>query len=211
MTSGQLRLRVAKYLRVSTSRQAEADLSIPDQDRQADAYCQQKGWAIIATYVEDGASATDDRRPEFQRMVDAATGTDRPFDVILVHSMSRFFRDQFQSEFYIRKLRKAGVKVVSITQHFESDPTGELIRKIVGNFDEYQSAENAKHTLRAMRENARQDFWNGSVPPFGYTTETTERRGIRDKKRLVVHSPEAEVVTVHLLTWRSAEVVLSSA
>jgi DNA invertase Pin-like site-specific DNA recombinase len=45
--------------------------------------------------VEPGASATDDRRPEFQRMIDAATVKPPAFDVILVHSFSRFFRDQF--------------------------------------------------------------------------------------------------------------------
>jgi hypothetical protein len=27
--------------------------------------------------------------------------------------------------------------------------------------------ENAKHVLRAMQENARQEFWNGSAAPFG--------------------------------------------
>ena len=116
--------RVAVYVRVSTSRQAEADLSIPDQIKQAEGYCNQKGWEIVTSYVEPGASATDDRRPEFQRMIDAAIDPERPYDVILVHSMSRFFRDQFQSEFYIRKLRKTRVAVVSITQQFDNDPRG---------------------------------------------------------------------------------------
>jgi DNA invertase Pin-like site-specific DNA recombinase len=37
-------LRAALYLRVSTGRQAEADLSIPDQRRQAAAYCAARGW-----------------------------------------------------------------------------------------------------------------------------------------------------------------------
>jgi len=100
--------RVALYVRVSTGRQAEADLSIPDQLRQGERFCAQKGWILAACFIEPGASATDDRRPEFQRLIDAATGADRPFDIVLVHSMSRFFRDQFQSEFYIRRLRKAG-------------------------------------------------------------------------------------------------------
>ena len=194
MTSSELSKRAAKYLRVSTTRQAEADLSLPGQDRQVDAFCLQKQWCVVARYVEEGASATDDRRPEFQRMIDAALAPDRPFNVIVVHSMSRFFRDQFQCEFYIRKLRKVGMEVISITQQFETDPTGELIRKIIGNFDEYQSQENGKHTLRAMRENARQQFWNGSVPPFGYTTEVAEQRGIRVKKRLVVEDTEARIV-----------------
>ena len=66
-------VRAALYLRVSTGRQAENDLSIPDQRRQAKGYCASRGWEIVAEYVEPGLSATDDRRPEFQRMIDAAT------------------------------------------------------------------------------------------------------------------------------------------
>ena len=101
-------VRAALYLRVSTGRQADNDLSIPDQRRQANGYCASRGWEIVADYVEPGASATDDRRPEFQRMIDAATAKPPAFDVILVHSFSRFFRDQFQLEFYVRRLAKNG-------------------------------------------------------------------------------------------------------
>jgi DNA invertase Pin-like site-specific DNA recombinase len=86
-------VRAALYLRVSTGRQADSDLSILDQRRQAKAYCTSRGWEIVADYVEPGLSATDDRRPEFQRMIDAATTKPPAFDVILVHSFSRFFRD----------------------------------------------------------------------------------------------------------------------
>ena len=85
------------------------DLSIPDQRRQAKGYCAARGWEIVADYVEPGVSATDDRRPEFQRMIDAATTKPPAFDVIVVHSFSRFFRDQFQLEFYVRRLAKHGV------------------------------------------------------------------------------------------------------
>jgi DNA invertase Pin-like site-specific DNA recombinase len=58
-------VRAALYLRVSTGRQADNDLSIPDQRRQASGYCRSHGWEIVADYVEPGMSATDDRRPEF--------------------------------------------------------------------------------------------------------------------------------------------------
>ena len=98
--------RVALYARVSTTRQAESELSIPDQINQWKAFCATRALRLVETFIEPGASATDDRRPEFQRMVDAATGSTRPFDLIVVHSMSRFFRDQFYSEMYIRKLKK---------------------------------------------------------------------------------------------------------
>ena len=92
----------------------------------------------------------------------------RPFDAILVHSRSRFFRDLFQFLHYERILKKVGVKIVSITQQTGDDAAGEMASKLFSLFDEYQSQENAKHTQRAMQENARQGYWNGSVPPFGY-------------------------------------------
>ena len=45
-----------------------------------------------------------------------------------------------------------------------------------------------------MLENARQGFWNGAHPPFGYRTVEAERRGQRIKKRLEVEPKEAETV-----------------
>lgn len=188
-------VRAALYLRVSTGRQADSDLSIPDQRRQAKGYCASRGWEIVADYVEPGASATDDRRPEFQRMIDAATVKPPAFDVILVHSFSRFFRDQFQLEFYVRRLAKNGVRLVSITQELGDDPMSNMIRQIMALFDEYQSKENAKHTLRAMKENARQGFWNGALPPIGYrVVEAAEQRGHRTKKTLEIDPIQAETV-----------------
>ena len=45
-------LRAALYLRVSTARQAEHDVSIPDQKRQGEAYCQSRDYQLVETYVE---------------------------------------------------------------------------------------------------------------------------------------------------------------
>ena len=186
--------RAALYLRVSTGRQADNDLSIPDQRRQATSYCKAHGWEIVADYVEPGVSATDDRRPEFQRMIDAATTKPPAFDMIVVHSFSRFFRDQFQLEFYFRRLAKSGVRLISITQELGNDPMSNMIRQIMALFDEYQSKENAKHTLRAMKENARQGFWNGALPPIGYRIVAAEQRGHKTKKALEIDPIQAETV-----------------
>ena len=63
-------LQVCAYCRVSTGRQAESDLSIPDQQRQIADFVAAKGWQLAATYTDAGLSATDDNRPEFQAMID---------------------------------------------------------------------------------------------------------------------------------------------
>lgn len=127
-------------------------------------------------------------------MVERACDGERAFDVIVVHSFSRFFRDAFGLEYYVRKLAKHNVRLMSMTQELGEDPAQVMMRQVIALFDEYQSRENAKHVIRAMKENTRQGFWNGSRPPLGYKTVDAEMRGQRVKRRLAVHEAEAETV-----------------
>ena len=186
--------RAALYLRVSTGRQAEGEVSIPSQRDLTTRYCQAHDWSVAAEFVEPGASATDDRRPVFQRMLEEAASSDRRFDVICVHAFSRFYRNGAEMELTIRRLRKLGVEVVSVTQPTGDDPSQELMRQIIGIFDEYTSRENGKNVIRSMRESAKQGFWNGARPPLGYRVVEAERRGSKIKKRLDADPVEAELV-----------------
>ncbi len=185
---------VAIYARVSTVRQFEKDLSIPDQIKQMRDWSEQNGYVVSKEYIEKGASGTDDRRPAFQELIAEACQKPSPYEAVIVHSLSRFYRDSLEFALYERKLNQCGVKLISITQQTSDDPSGEMARKIFSIFDEYQSKENGKHTLRAMRENARQGYWNGSRPPFGYTTEAAPISKDKVKKRLVIDESEARIV-----------------
>ena len=64
---------VALYARVSTTRQADNDLSMPDQLAQMRRYCKQHNLVIAHEYSEPGASATNSKRPVFQQMMTEAT------------------------------------------------------------------------------------------------------------------------------------------
>lgn len=57
-------------------------------------------------------------------------------------------------------------------------------------FDEYQS-----------KENARQGFWNRSLPSTGNRAIEKERRGVRVKKRLEIHPLHADTPGAYL-GWR---------
>src|SRR3954470_7370638 len=188
------RRRAALYMRVSPSRQAEHDLSIPDQQSQLRSWCTANGHTVVSEFIEAGASAGDDRRPVFQQMIECACDGENALDVIVVHSYSRFFREAFEQEFYLRKLAKHRVRVVSITQPVgdETEPVHAMMRKVIALFDEYQSKENAKHVIRSMKENARQGFWNGATAPLGYKVVEAEKRGTKTKKKLEVDPVEAE-------------------
>ncbi len=121
-------------------------------------------------------------------MIEAGTSKPAPFDVVVVHSFGRFFRDHFELEFYVRKLAKNGVKLVSITQEMGDDPMHVMMRQIMAPFDEYQS-----------KENARQGFWSGSLPPIGYRVVAAEQRGA--KRKLEIDPLHADAVR---LTYRLA-------
>ena len=86
-------MRIAAYLRVSTTRQAEGDVSLPSQQHQIEMFCKSRGWEIITVFVDAGASGTNPSRTELTRMLDLACSAERPFDAIIVHSYSRLYRD----------------------------------------------------------------------------------------------------------------------
>ena len=187
--------RAMLYLRVSTGRQAANDVSLPSQRDITTAHCTTNNWPVVGEYVE-AASATDDRRPAFQEMIERACEPDKPCDVIVVYSFNRFFRNGADMELAIRKLRKHGVEVVSVTQPTGDDHSRELMRQLIGVFDEHTSREISKNTTRAMRESAKQGFWNGATPPLGYKIIEAERRGQKIKKKLAIDVVEAETVSL---------------
>lgn len=182
------------YARVSTARQADHDLSIPDQIAHAERYCKERGIEIVVTYVDPGASARDDNRPQFQRMMDDVKSGTMRANMVLVHSFSRFFRDAYGFAVYSRMLEKNGIRLVSMTQETGEGAQADLMRQILSSFDEYQSAETAKHVTRSMIENAKRGFWNGAAAPYGYKTIVVERHGNKDKKKLDLEPQEAEIV-----------------
>src|SRR3546814_10900896 len=69
-----------------------------------------------------------------------------------------------------------------------------MMRRIMSLFDEYQSKENGKHVTRALKENARQGFWNGALPPIGYRIAAAEQRGAKTKKRLEIDPLHADTI-----------------
>ena len=185
--------RVATYYRVSTGRQYDNEASIPSQRKITASFCDQNGYVMVEEFVE-AKTATDDRRPVLQDMIERACAPDHPYDAIVFYAFNRFFRNVAEMELTIRKLRKHGVEVISVTQPTGDDPSQILVRQIIGAFDEHTSREISKNTTRAMRESAKQGFWNGATPPLGYKIVEAERRGQKVKKKLDVYAVEAETV-----------------
>jgi site-specific DNA recombinase len=187
-------LRAVGYVRVSTRRQAQHQISLAEQEKRIRAYCDEQGIDLADIYVEPGATARNDRRRVFQHMIEDAAEQPRPFELVLILNFSRFFRDDFSFEEYRRKLEMHGVELRSISQQLPEGLAGTLARKVTTLVDGYQSEVNAEQTRMAMEGNAAAGYWNGSIPPFGYRTYAAERLAKKDKKKLEIDPMEAPVV-----------------
>ena len=187
-------MNVVLYARVSTTKQAERDLSIPDQIRQMKSYCTQHNHTVAKEYREEGASATDDKRPVFQEMMRDIINGNVVIEAILVLTTSRFFRDATAARIWKHNLRKKGIRVIATSQEVADDPMGDFVEGIFELIDQYESQMNGYHTLRGMKENARRGYFNGSNAPFGYYCNRVEDEKGNLKSRLEVNPSEADTV-----------------
>ena len=87
-----------------------------------------------------------------------------PFDFVVVHSLGWFRRDAMHSEFYLRQLIKAGVRLVSITQDVGQDASGDFIRKMF-KFSMSTKAARTLTTSIAPCSKTPARAWNGSALP----------------------------------------------
>src|SRR5580698_8478116 len=187
---------VVLYARVSTSEQAEKDLSIPAQLDALRRYCSQHGYVVSNEYVEPGFSAhqDDDRRPAFRKMIADVMAPDSNVEAILVCYTSRFYRNRSNAGAMKVLLRKRGIRVLAIFQATTDDPMGQFVEGIFELVDQYESDVNGMRTSAAMHKNAELGFHNGSKAPYGFIAEPVEVRPGQIKRRLL---PNPEEVPIH--------------
>ncbi|WP_224249769.1 recombinase family protein [Hyalangium gracile] len=162
------------YVRVSTAEQAERELSLPAQQKAIREFAVRHGATIAQEYIEAGASGTDRRRPVLQRLLGDALKPTSTISTIVVHHTSRFTRDAAHARVMKAKLRKAGVRVMSVLQEFTDDPVGKLMEGFFECIDQYESELNGLRTSAAMREAVRQGYWPGARAPYGYRSVPVE-------------------------------------
>lgn len=144
------------YARFSSSKQREA--SIEDQLRICRKWCADRDIEVVAEYCDRAASGRTDDRPEFQRMISNAGEA----ETVLVYMMDRFSRDVYDAPIYKKRLRDAGVSVVSATENLPDGPEAILMESIVEAMAAMESAHTSQRTKRGMEGNAMKCMHNGA-------------------------------------------------
>ena len=127
------RLRGVICTRYSCNKQREE--SIEGQIRECKEFARTNRIDIINTYIDRAMSATNDNRPQFQKMI-SDSYLDR-FDVVLIWKSDCFSKNRKQAISYRDILRENGVKLLSATESNIEGPAGILFESMNDGYNEY--------------------------------------------------------------------------
>lgn len=168
------------YARYSSHGQTEQ--SIEGQLHDAYAYAEKNGYNIIGEYIDRALTGTRDARPDFQRMIREAER--RQFELVIVWKLDRFARNRYDSAIYKARLKKFGVRVVSVMENITDSPEGIILEGLLESMAEYYSANLSENVKRGQKESIMKGWFLGGHPPYGYRVED---------HKLVINEREAPV------------------
>ncbi len=180
------------YARFSSHGQNEQ--SIESQIRTCKEFADSKGYTVINVYSDKAKTGTNDKRPDFQRMMkDAQSGT---FGYIIVYMMDRFSRNRRDSIMYKEMLKeKFGIKVLSALEPISDDEGGEFYEMFLEWNAEKYSKRLSKRVKDGLDTAAVNGTFCGGHLMYGYKlvdTDKVGRKGIIHK--VAIDEEQAQVV-----------------
>ena len=116
-------------------------------------YCQRRGFTLSGEYVDNGISGTKDRRPQLDRLMEAARK--RQIDLIVVWKLDRFGRSLKQLVVALEELSAIGIGFISLQDNLDlTTPQGRLMFHIIGAMSEFER-ELTRERVKAGLDNAK--------------------------------------------------------
>lgn len=173
------------YARYSSDNQREE--SIEAQIRAIREYAKYQGITLLERqYIDRAKSATSDRRPEFQQMIRDVENGD--VDYVIVHKLDRFARDKYDSAIYKRKLKEAGVQLLSVTERLDASSESGIMESVLEGMAHYYSANLSREVMKGMKESAMQCKFTGGTPPLGYDVGADKRLVVNEDEKVIIES-----------------------
>src|SRR5215207_1037384 len=130
-------MRVAAYVRVSTSRQVRLE-TIEQQLEKVSEHAEEQAWELPEENIfrDDGYSGTTLKRPALDALRDKARL--REFEIIVVLSPDRLARNYVHQMVLIEEFEKAGCRVEFVERPMSAEPNDQLLLQIRGAVAEYE-------------------------------------------------------------------------
>ncbi len=186
--------KIALYIRVSTEEQARVqDGSLVSQRKRLEEYVdgqnrRDHGWGqIVDVYVDEGRSAKDMNRPEFQRLLsDVRTGK---INLILSTELSRMSRSIRDFCDIWDLFKKHNANFITLREQFDTtSAAGEMMVFNLINFAQFERKQTGERIAANFKSRAERGLWNGGQIPLGYKRDSSHAG------RLAVHQRESKIV-----------------
>lgn len=105
-------MRAVIYARYSSELQRSA--SIEDQVRLCRERSEREGWEVVQVFQDRAASGASALRPAYQSLLAAAR--DGGFEIVLAEALDRLSRDQEDVAALFKRLRFAGIRIVTLAE-----------------------------------------------------------------------------------------------
>lgn len=165
------------YIRVSHEDSADRATSLETQRRDIDRYAASQGIDILEWFDEPGKSAfkDDTKRTEFARML-RLSKENSDISLVLVWKSDRFSRNRYQAATAKGELAKAGVRVLSVLEPYDSTTTsGIVLESVTDAMNQIRSIEIGQVTHKNLLVNCEMRdpgtgwaYKNGGWAQFGY-------------------------------------------
>ena len=161
--------KAALYVRVSTKHQVDKD-SLPMQRKKLKEYCKMYDIGEYQIFEDDGYSAKNTDRPNFQKMMDCIRKGD--YTHMIVWKVDRVSRNLLDFASMYRELKERKVTFISLNEQFDtSTPIGGAMLKIILIFAELEREMTSERVTAIMLDRAENGLWNGARPPLGYSVD----------------------------------------
>lgn len=159
-------MRIANYARYSSENQRET--SIADQFHLGDVRAERDGWPIALRFSDSSISASVPTllRPGGRALMEAIRAGQ--IDILLIESLDRCWRDIVDQERTIREIEDLGVRIIGISDGYDSNHEGrELQRVVIGGVNQQYLRDLGKKVHRGLTGQTRRGYHAGGLS-YGY-------------------------------------------
>lgn len=173
----QTKRKVAIYVRVSTTNQAEEGYSIDGQLDSLTKYCEAMGWSVYQKYIDAGFSGGKLERPDILKLIkDAKRGV---FDTVLVYKLDRLSRNVQDTLYLVKEVfNKNEVHFVSLQENLDtSSAMGNLFLTLlsaIAEFEREQIKERMQLGKIGRAKSGKSMMWAKVAYGYTYHVETGE-------------------------------------
>lgn len=160
----------------------------------------------VTVFEDEGFSAKDTKRPQFQQMLTRIRR--KEFQCLVCYRLDRVSRSVGDCSRLIEELRDLDVSFISVTERFDTTtPMGKAMLMVASVFAQLERETLAERVRDNMFMLARTGRWLGGTTPTGFVSEKTEKVDVDGKKRTACklkHDPE-EIKTVRIIFQKFLE------